>query len=93
MAKSYDLGDLEYAGGMKFRFVDVTEDNYDGGIDFNPNDINLNRFQFVDANVVSGAEADTAEYHRSDGVIEVVDGGSELTSGSSVTVSVLAIGR
>lgn len=86
------LNELEFAGAMKFRFVDVSEDDYQDGIDFVPNTVNLNRFQTVLANV-DGTGAETANYHSEEDEIKVFADDGEIVNGSSVDLTVVAIGR
>lgn len=95
MPDNTSLGELEFAGNMKFRFLDVTEDSYSNGtgIDFVPNDANLNRIQTVIVNV---DEANLlANYEEDNDKIRVYDGtaGAELSGGESVDLTVVAVGK
>ena len=95
MPDNVSLGELEFAGNMKFRFLDVTEDSYSNGtgISLVPNDANLNRIQTVIANV---DEADlVANYEEDNDVIRVYDGtaGTELADESSVDLTVTVVGK
>ncbi len=90
---SVTLDELEYAGAMKFRFVQVEETDYQGGIPFAPADANLNRFQHVLVSVRDPSEGQFANYHAETDEITVASGGTELSGGSTVTLDVVAIGR
>ena len=96
-----ELGEVEYAGAMKFRFVHITTEDYSDpstGIDFVPNDVNLNRFQQVMANVSSEevdgtpAEGDVADYDPDSQTLRVYNDAGELTNGPAA-LDVLVIGR
>lgn len=88
------LNELEYAGAMKFRFVEIDEDDYGpDGIDFVPNTVNLNRFQIVLVNVNDSTDATSAQYFEDDEAIRAYDEGVELADGEDVSLSVVAIGR
>lgn len=90
---SLTLNELEYAGAMKFRFIDVLEEDYQGGVPFSPADANLNRFQHVLVSVQDPSEGQFANYHSATDEITVASGGTELSGGATVTLDVVAIGR
>lgn len=92
MAVNVDLQELEYAGAMKFRFARVTDDDYTGGTPFVPNDLNLNRFQFVAVSVVDST-AESANYEEDNDVITATSGGTEVADNTTVVYNVMAVGR
>lgn len=92
MAVDVELQELDYAGAMKFRFARVTDDDYTSGTPFVPNDLNLNRFQFVAINAVDST-ADTANYEEDNDVVTATSGGTEVADNTTVVYNVMAVGR
>jgi hypothetical protein len=93
MARKVNLDETEFAGGMKFRFLDVDVTSYDqGGEDLTPEDAGMVRYQKVDADAVGG-NGYRVEYVEADDVLKVYDGGSELAGGSTATIRVMTVGR
>lgn len=92
MTVNVNYDDLEFAGGMKFRILDVQDDDYTSGTPFTPSDANLNRFQHVAVNA-SGTNAQTANYRADEDEIVATDGGTEVAANTTVNYKVLAIGK
>lgn len=92
MAVNITLDELEYAGAMKFRFATVEDTDYTGGTPFQPNDLNLNRFQMVMVNCTDST-ADTVNYEADNDVITAASAGTEVADNTSITYNVVGIGR
>lgn len=90
---NYDIQDTEFPGAMKMRTVRATDvSNGDG---FAPNDAGMNRFVFVNVEVVDGTEA-LVTYDEANQVINALvpqdTGGYEEFTGTA-TVRLTAFGK
>lgn len=92
---TYDIEDTEFPGGMKMRTVRAT--SVSDGDSFSPNDAGMNRFIFVNVEVVDGTAA-LASYNESTNTLNLYgdgDGASEdlATYTSTATVRLTAFGK
>lgn len=93
MTRTVDHDEVEFAGAMTVRFIDVDVTSYDqGGESFSTQDAGMSRFQRVFVESVDG-DSVRAEYDRANNNIMLFDGGTEAAGGTTATVEVTAIGR
>lgn len=97
MTSTITFDEVEFAGGMAFRFLDVTIEDYpSGGEPFAEVDAAMSRFQYVEVTVQDGSAYD-AEYDRQNATIRLFnrDGTGEVSDSTTVDVDlrVMAVGR
>lgn len=93
MTRDVTFEELEFAGAMAVRFLEVDVTNYDaGGETFTPTNAGLSRIQHLNVEVIDGSEA-FASYDEGNDQIVLYNSAGELGGGSSVTLRVQAIGR
>lgn len=95
MASDDDVSvdETEYAGAMKFRFLDVTINNYQsGGHPFSSSDIpGMNRLQDLQVHAKGGTYV--VNFDNDNDTLTVSEGGSEVAGGTTVNARAIAIGR
>lgn len=97
MTSTISFDEVEFAGGMAFRFLDVTVSSYpSGGEPFTEVDAAMSRFQYVEVSAQDGSAYD-ADYDDQNGTIRIFnrDGTGEVAGGTSVDIDlrVMAVGR
>lgn len=96
MARTITFDELEFAGAMAVRLLDVTIDEYTAdGESFDENDAGMSRMQRVIPQVVDGSGY-RAEWNRSTQAIELYNSSGEAATDGTVTgitLEVTVIGR
>lgn len=96
MARTVNFDEIEWAGAMAFRFLDVTIDEYTAdGESFDEDAAGVSRLQRVIPQVVDGSGY-RAEWNRNTQAIELYNSSGEAATDGTVTgieLEVTVIGR
>lgn len=95
MSKTVSFEELEFAGAMAVRFLEVTIDQYEGTETFDENDAGLSRIQHLNLETIDGSGY-RAAWNEETGDLQLFDGATEAATDGTVTDVTLraqAIGR
>lgn len=93
MTNELEHDEVEWAGAMQVRFIDMDITDYDaGGEAFGPQEASMSRFQTVIAEVQDGS-GQWARWNAEDGTIMLFSDAGEAAAGATASVRIVAIGR
>lgn len=89
MSLNSNFEELEFAGAMAVRFLELTIDPYEGTETFDENTAGMSRIQHVDFETIDGSGF-RVDWNESTGELQVFDGATEAVTDGSVTVTARA---
>jgi len=95
MGKTVEFEELEFAGAMAIRFLNINIGTYEGTETLDENDAGLSRIQYIDFETIDGSGF-RAAWNESNQELQLFDGATEAaTDGtvSDVTIKAKVTGR
>jgi len=89
MSYTTTFEELEFAGAMAIRFLELDFTDYDGTETFDENDAGMSRIQHVDFETIDGSGF-RVDWNESTGELQVFDGATEATTAGGVSPVVRA---